>query len=148
MPVCAGSGVMAVVVVVIVWWWRWRAAASTDVLCVVMIGLDGEWVGWVQDTCICCFEAPATIWCENCGMALCSENKCAVNLHLFPESMQTHKQKPINSAASAASTAQARDRLTQLLASLQANAEEDKNKKKDGKGTTPNPQHRITRPTD
>jgi hypothetical protein len=67
-------------------------------------------------------EAPAAIWCENCTMALCTENKCAVNLHLFPESMQQHKQKPINAAASAAATAQARDRLTQLLASLQASA--------------------------
>jgi hypothetical protein len=55
-------------------------------------------------------------------MALCSENKCATNLHLFPESMQHHKQKPINAAASAQSTAAARDRLTQLLASLQATA--------------------------
>jgi len=89
----------------------------------------------VPETCICCQEAPATIFCENCNMALCTENKCSANLHLFPESMQQHKQRPINGAASAAATAQARDRLSQLLASLQASAADEERQKKAKEGT-------------
>jgi len=52
----------------------------------------------VPQRCAVCQDVTGVLYCEECTMYFCTQNRCDTNFHLFPERLTAHTRRPVTSS--------------------------------------------------